>query len=268
MSRRYCYLVLALASVCLVAAWADSACAQGGRGGRGGRRGGRGFGPIHQVTLATLPEVQTELKLTDDQKTKVEDIDDAFNDERRALRGQGGGGGGGGGDAEAMAARVKLNADFAQQIADALEEPQAKRLQEIYIQVNGTSIITDEAVATALKITDEQKEKLTQVADDNRQAMRDAFENAGDMTRDERQAKNAELTKAADDALLAVLTEEQRTAFEGMKGEKLELDVSSLRGGFGGGGGRGGRGGRGGGNADGGAADGGAGADGGASNGT
>jgi hypothetical protein len=243
--RRTFTLTVVVAAILLAAA-ADSANAQGG-GGRG--RGMRGFGfgrTTHQITLATLPEVETELKLSDEQKTQVADLSDEFDDERRGGFGGGGGGGGFGGgfSEEARAARAKLNADYAAKLNELLEEPQQKRLQEIYVQVNGTPVLLDDAIVTALKITDEQKDDLNDALADQRQAMMDAFQDFRDMTDDERTEALAGLNKERDEALLAVLSDDQKSQFEAMKGEKIDIDMSQLRGGFGGrGGGFGGGGG-------------------------
>lgn len=246
MNRRVLAFSSLLAAASLLAACVDTVHAQGG--GRGGRGGFGRFGrSTHQLQLATLPEVETELKLTDEQKTTIADLNDQFDDERRN-QGFGGGGGGGGFSEEARAARAKMNADFAAKLNEALDEPQQKRIQEIYVQVNGASVLTDESVAAALVLTDEQKQALQDALADQRQAMQDAFQGWQDMSDEERTAKMDELSKARDEALLAVLTDEQKTQFEAMKGTALEVDLSPLRGrGFGGGGGRG-RGGRGGGN--------------------
>jgi Spy/CpxP family protein refolding chaperone len=242
--------VVGILAISLTAACCESASAQG-RGGRGGRGGFGMFGRnIHQIDLATLPEVQEELALTDEQKTKVADLNDEFREERRALGGGGGGGGGGRGgfSPEAMAERAALNAEFASQLNEALEEAQQKRIGELYVQANGTAALSDEAIVAALMLTDEQKEELDDVRQDNREAMQDAFD--PDASREEQMATMEELRKENDEALLAVLTDEQRKAWDEMKGETLEMDLSSLqrRGGRGGrGGGGGGRGGDGGG---------------------
>lgn len=249
MNRR-CLAAASLAALVCVAFVAESAQAQGGGRGRGGF--GRRFGrTTHQIELAGLPEVQAELNLTDEQKTKVADLSDEFNEERR---GQGFGGGGGG--AEGRAERAKLNADYAAKLNEALDEVQQKRIQEVYVQVNGAAVLMDEPMVTALKITDEQQASLETALDDQRQAMRDAFQDMQDLSDEERTAKMDEINKARDEALLAVLTDEQKTEFEALKGEKLEIDMSQLR--------QFGRGGRGGGrrNRDRGQDDGGAAADG------
>ena len=52
------------------------------------RRFRRLFG-VAKAQLATLPEVQTELKMTDEQKTRVAEINDQLGEDRRALWGTG-----------------------------------------------------------------------------------------------------------------------------------------------------------------------------------
>jgi Spy/CpxP family protein refolding chaperone len=237
MTRRLARAAYLLAAIAVLAILADAASAQGGGRGRGGRGFGRGFRAFHQVELATLPEVQADLKLTDEQKTKVVELSDAFREERR---GQGGRGGGGGGfSPEAREAQAKLNADFAGKLNEVLDDAQDARILGIFAQVNGTSALTDAAVAAALALSDDDQKKLAAVADEQRQAMRDSFQDSQDLSDDERMAKFDELNKARDAALLAALTDDQRAKFEALKGDKLEVDTSSLQG-------RGGRGGRGG----------------------
>jgi hypothetical protein len=251
MKRRTLSIAIGFAALGLATALCDVAWAQGGgrRGGFGGRGFGFGrFGATHQIDLVGLPEVETELKLTDEQKTTIAALTDEFREERRAQFGGGGGGGGGGGfGPEAQAERAKLNADFAAKLNEALDETQRSRLLGIYLQVNGPTVLNEEAIAKVFELTDEQKTELTEVANEQRQEMFSAFQDMQDMEQEERLAKIEELNKARDEALLAVLTDDQKKEFEELKGEKLEIDLTQLRGrgrgGFGGGGRRGGDGG-------------------------
>lgn len=195
---------------------------------------GRGFRAIHQVELATLPEVEADLKLTDDQKTSVADLAESFRDERRGLRG----GGGGGFSEEAREAQAKLNADFATKLGEVLDDAQDARILGIFIQVNGTTALNDAAVLAALALDADQQQQLRDVAREQRQAMFDAFRDMQDLSDEQQAAKRDELVKARDAATLAVLTDEQRTKLDELKGNALEVDASSLqrgRGGFGGG---------------------------------
>jgi Spy/CpxP family protein refolding chaperone len=220
--------LLAATALAVVALAAQPAAAQ--RGGRGG------FGRMRAypaARLATLSEVQADLKLSDEQKTKVSEIADQLQDDLRGLFGNGG--------PPDMDQLEKLNQEATAKVDAALDPAQAKRLQEITIQTNGASSLNDPEVRKQLNFTDEQTKKYDEARDANRDAMQELF----GLSREERGEKLDEYRKAADDRLLGVLTPEQKTEFEAMKGAPIDLDLSSLRGRGGGGGGGGGEGRRG-----------------------
>jgi hypothetical protein len=229
----------AVAALAILVAAAEVAEAQleGGRRGRGRGGFGRGGGfNVSAVDLAAAEEVQAALNLTDEQKQKVEGIQDQLRDDRRDLFEQGGGG-----DFRAMQEdREKLNQEAAAKLAEVLDETQQKRLMGIRIQVNGASSLFEEAVAKELGITEDQKSSLAEIQDSNREAARDAFQDFQDLSREERMAKFEELRTEGDKKLLAALTSDQQTQYEALKGDPVEIDRSQFQRGFGGRG-RGGR---------------------------
>lgn len=206
-----------------------------GRGGPGGPGGGFG-GPPSSALLLGLKEVQEALKLTDDQKSKLGTIRDELQDAFRKARQDGG--------SEKM---QELMTSISSKVNEVLDEAQQKRLMGIMVQVNGANATLDPAVAKELNITDDQKKQLDEARQKNRDSMREAFEGAGDRdsSREETRAKFDKLREDANKKLLAVLTSEQQTKLESLKGEKVDIDMSALRGGPGGPGGerRAGRGG-------------------------
>lgn len=204
----------ALAAV--VATVAEPAWAQRGRG--FGRE--RNFSP---ATIATLEVVQADLKLTDEQKTEVATINDELRSEMRDLFT-----GGGPPDREAL---EKLSADASSKLDQALEPAQLQRLREITLQANGAQALSDAKLREQLNFTDEQNQQFEEARAANREAMQEL----ADLSREERRPKFEELRSAANERLLAVLTPEQKTEFEAMQGAPLELDLSQLRGRFGGG---------------------------------
>jgi Spy/CpxP family protein refolding chaperone len=215
MSRRIGWFLLALA----VATLSFTAIAQAQQGRRGGRFG-RLF-TLPKVTLAQLEEVRDELKLTDEHQKQIEQLNDELAEGMRTAFQDAGG------DWDKMrAAMNKAQAEVNEKLDKLLDPTQRKRMQEIYIQVNGAGALQDESVAQALQLTDEQKEKLEEVRDQSR----DDFMNAGlrDLDDEARAKKIEELTKSRDDKLVAVLTEEQRADFSEMKGDELEVDLSKL----------------------------------------
>jgi Spy/CpxP family protein refolding chaperone len=223
--------------VILAQSAAQSALAQPeeGRRGRGEGRGGRmGFG-APMLRLASNEEVQGVLKLSDEQKEKVEDLDDEMRDEFRSLFESGG-------DRDEMR---KLSEEGAQKLNEILDDAQEKRITEIAIQAYGVNaIMMSPSLGKELNVTDDQRTQLGDVQRENFQSMGEAFRDMRDqdLSQEERRAKFDELRTEADKKLLAVLTSEQQKQLDSLKGEKVDIDLQQLRG-FGGGG-RGGRDGR------------------------
>jgi len=218
MARQLNKGLAAVVGLVIVSMLAQSASAQR----RGGRGLGRLFGGVPQARLATLDEVQSDLKLTDKQKTDIAEINDKLREDRRALFG-----GGFGQFSQIREDMDKLNRQASAEVDAKLDDAQKKRLQEIAIQVNGAAALSDPSVVEQLKLTDEQKKKLEEVRAENNKAVEDAI---GNLSREERREKFRELSETADSNLLGVLTEEQKTEFESMKGAKLDVDLSPLSG--------------------------------------
>jgi hypothetical protein len=124
-------------------------------------------------------------------------------------------------------------------LAEILLPHQMKRLTEIYIQQAGAAALDDEDIAKELNITADQKAQMAKVRDENRQTlgpqMRDLFQPGGDQ--EAARAKMAELRKAGDDKVFAVLNAAQKAKFEEMKGKPFDLPEGALRAAFGGRGG-------------------------------
>jgi hypothetical protein len=227
------------------------------------------------MALLNSEQVQNEIELIDEQKTEIEAAQTAMREELQGLF-QGGGAGGEEQTDEERQARFTEMQEKMQTATKALQEkiegeillpPQVERLKQINIQVRGVAALNDEEVATALNMTDDQKAELTAIQEEMRTKMGELFPGFGQrgqggpggqgtqrpqQTDEERQAARDKMTalRAETEAKqLAVMTEEQKAQFEGMKGEPVSFDIAELqggRGGFGGfGGGRGGRGGRG-----------------------
>lgn len=279
----------AMLAVALVALMASTSFAQpgggrrggggpgaGGFGGRGGGFGGfggfGGGGSDMTFTLLRVEAVQTELQIAPDQKEAITKLEEQAREER--------GDRGSRGDQpnfremsdeerrEFFEKRQKEQQERVAKMKEQLEEvlfpEQMERLEQIALQLRGIAALADEKVAAKLKITAEQKEKLTKVQEEMRGSMgekiRELFSSGN------RDGMREAMTKMREDMekeVLGVLTSTQQKQFEDMKGEKFEMPEGSrigfggrggTRGGFGGaggrggdgGGGRGGRGGRGG----------------------
>ena len=101
------------------------------------------------------------------------------------------------------------------------------RLYQIRLQVRAVAdCLANNYVSGKLKITDDQKEKLDEL---NKSAQAEQFEvfasfrGASEEQRTAAFQKLSDIRSKVDASALAVLSDEQKTAFEEMKGEKIEL---------------------------------------------
>jgi hypothetical protein len=202
------------------------------RGG-GGRFGGGMFGPPTAGRLIAAKEVQDALKLSEDQKSKIDKITEESRDKmREAFQG-------GNADREKM---MEIAKDTSNKINEVLDAGQQKRLAGILIQVAGPAAIADPAVAKELNITDDQKKKLQSVREEARSELEKLRDDNG--TREDHMKKIQEIQDEVNKKITAELTSDQQQQLESMKGEKVDIDMSALRPGGPGGGRDGDRGGR------------------------
>ncbi len=88
--------------------------------------------------------------------------------------------------------------------------------------------LANKFVASRLKITDEQQKKLAEIAKETQAEQSKLFSGMREATDEQRAAafqKLSKLRSEADEKALAVLTAEQKEAFQKMKGEKFELQM-------------------------------------------
>jgi len=211
---------------------------KGNRGFRGAGGGGFGGQAMSPVTLAADESVQKDLGVSADTAKKLTSLRDDVNAARTkeyqtaGINLQ---------DFQNISAEqrqkmgeisTKLNAEFAPKVKELLSADQYKRLQQIQLQANlslqGPTALNAPEVASELKLTDEQKQKLMALNTEYAQKQRDLFTGGGGgggeaftKLREERATKTIE-----------VLTPEQKEKLNSLKGSSF--DVSQIRGGFGG----------------------------------
>jgi len=260
-------LVLALSAAALWAQEGGQGRRGGGQGGFGGGRIGFGGFTIDKVALLGSPQVQKELKATEDQTKKITEIVAAHREAQRGLMPARGNQNAS--DEERKKAReesTKKVAELSKQtegkLVAVLEKPQVERLDQIHLQQQGADGLVAENVVASLKLSEEQQKKIKgtiATRDEELGKLRGGFGRGGGAggggggNFQEIREKSDKLRKDAETAALGVLSKEQTEAFTKLKGAAFELDRQALfggggRGGPGGpGGGRGGPGGPGGG---------------------
>ena len=223
MLNRWSFVALALVAGF---SFAGSALAQG----PGGPGGGFGGGD-NALMLLRDENVRKELEIVDSQEQKLTALGEKTREEMRSLFS------GFPRDAsdedrqkfrDEMQTKMKAKTDELRKELDSILLPQQRdRLKQISLQARmrfqstSQALASDDAVA-ALKLTDEQKEKL--------QAMQKEA--------DEQYRKDMEqLRKKMSDKIISVLTPEQQAKWKEMVGNPIELSQPQL-------GGRGGRGGQ------------------------
>ena len=213
--KRKSQAVAVFLGICLAASFCQPAHAQ--------RSGGRWMRFFVQpsVTFAQLEEVQQELKLTDEQKQKVVELNEQLREDVQTVFQDAGGD-----RAKIREGIAKLYAEATEKLDKELEETQRNRSHELYVQLNGPIVLQGDAVAEPLKLTNNQKEDIRQALDVSRAEFRSA--GLGEMEEEEAAKKIDELLKTRDAKLLAILTEEQRAEFDKMKGTELKVDLSKL----------------------------------------
>jgi plasmid maintenance system antidote protein VapI len=163
--------------------------------------------------------------------------------------GFGGGPGGPGGPPSAeqmkemMDRMKKMRAEIEGKVSEILDPDQNSRILGLLIQRDGGRALTSSVLATALELTPEQLAKLDEVQIANMQetakTMQQAMGGGPDGWTKIREQMDS-IGKKSEESMLAVLTSEQRTQFDSMKGEKFEFPERGPGPGFGGPGGPGG----------------------------
>jgi hypothetical protein len=200
----------------------DTASAQG-------RGQGRGVvGVISGIRVLLVNEgVQKELKLTDDQKTKVQELAQSESEKMRELRL-----GGGQPDRDKLREAQKAVEEATEKfVKETLTPEQQKRLKQLRYQQQGVRAFTYPDVQKALKLTDEQKDKVKTLALDYDKELPELRPQRGggggnfqEMMQKRQALRKDYVTKAQ-----ALLTDEQKKEWKDLTGEPFEFQCTFQR---------------------------------------
>ncbi|WZP00881.1 hypothetical protein EP7_002539 [Isosphaeraceae bacterium EP7] len=199
----------------LMALISTPALAQQGRGGFGGGFGGGAM-------LLTNEGVQKELKLEDDQVSKVKTLADELRTKSRdgfqslqSLEGEERG--------KKMQELAKENSEALHKgLAEILKPDQVKRFKQIEWQQQGANVLANAHVAETLKLNDEQKTKVKDLLAGHSKQQRELFQAAqGD--RETIREKMTALQKETKEKGLALLTAEQKSSLDNLLGSPYEV---------------------------------------------
>jgi Spy/CpxP family protein refolding chaperone len=214
--------------VCAALVVASAAMAQGGGRGQGGMRMMGGAGDSSGMMLLQRKDVQADLAITDDQKSKLEAARTKMQDEMRAQFQNGGGGG----DREAMMKVItKMQEDMKKETEKVLTKEQMARLRQINIQLAGTNAANWADVQKEIGMTEDQVKKIKDLQAKQQEANQGLFQKMRDqeMTREELQdamKKNGETLKSE---MAKILTSEQKDKLKAMGGKEFKADKDGGR---------------------------------------
>ncbi len=228
MKRTFVAMVAILATASVV-------MAQGGGGGGRGQGGGRmmmGGGGQSQLQLLSRNDVKKDLKLNDEQSSKIQ----ALQDEQRAqmqqmmeeMRN-----GGQRPDQETMRKMFEESTKKQNEaIAKILTPAQIARLKQIRVQLSGSRIIMDAEIQKELGITADQKTKIEGLQAKQRDANAAIMEKVQnqELSREEATAAREKNNKILEEEIAKVLTDAQKAKLKEMAGPKFEAEPQERRG--------------------------------------
>jgi hypothetical protein len=203
----------------------------------GGFGGGFGGGPS---SLVTNKAVQEDLKLTEEQVTKLKTWSEEFRKTAAKIREDkgvkfGGGGGFGKVDAEMQekmaAATAEISKVAYKELAEVLKKEQVDRVRQIDRQQMGLRAFTDADTAAALKLTDMQKASAKGIGSDyqkeSREMMADLFKGGkGGFDQEkikEMGTKTQKLQKEYLEKVVELLDADQKKTWKELTGEAFDL---------------------------------------------
>jgi hypothetical protein len=195
---------------------AGDALGQGG-GGRGQQPRGGGGGLI---ALAKAKDVAAELKISEDQTKKLDDLEKSSREKMTKAREEAGD------DRQAAGEKMReIGEETNKQLGSILSADQMKRLKQLQLQStikNGGLMmaLANPDTQKAINLNDEQKEQLRGFMQDSGEQMREIFQSTQDQ--EERQKKMAEYRESMGKKVEKLLTEEQKAKLKEAQGEPFK----------------------------------------------
>lgn len=195
--------------------------------------GGGGFVPSAYGAVGTSEDLQKELKISDEQKTKLKEAMEPINKKRTELRGQGGQQQTDEQRKERTEKMAKLTEETKAAVGTILNAEQAKRLGQIDYQMMGIAAYSNADVQKKMSFTDDQKETVKATVEayqkDRTELMKDAPPR-GQQPSDEDKKKTADLrkkvaalSKEAEEKIAESLTADQKKIWTDMIGDKVDV---------------------------------------------
>ena len=219
-----------MAMVVLSVAALDSDAQRGG--GRGGPSGGRGGGPgggrgpgggggSSVLELLRGDEVKSEVGLTEDQEKALGEMQSGLRDspEFREIMDRARSAGS---DEERRAIFGEMRTVMDKKVNGIIKPEQRSRLDQLSLQRRGMRALADPNMAGQFNISSDQQAKISELNEKYEEARREVRSNR-DMSEEERDARSDALRAEFEKSTSAVLSSQQRQAFEQKKGTNFTI---------------------------------------------
>ena len=120
--------------------------------------------------------------------------------------------------------------EIQEKVDKVLSEKQLGRVKELSLQRRGVEALQDDEIIDALKLSDDQKQKLTAIRDEMGDKQQALFKDAAGGDRQQMREKFLAMRKEAGESAMAILTSAQRDQFDKMKGPKFDFPQGNRRG--------------------------------------
>lgn len=181
------------------------------------------FGGGGKAMLLMNPDVQQELKLSEDQIAKVKEVSQSVFEKNKEtfaklkdtpkdqLREK----------MQEIAKAIGEETDKA--LKDVLKSEQTKRLRQLELQQRGFDAFSEADVQKELKLGDEQKEKIKTLSDDARKEASELFQGGAKGNFQETMTKVQAMRKDTLEKVLATLKDDQKKSWKELTGEPFEF---------------------------------------------
>lgn len=181
-------------------------------------------GPMMLLGLLRNPQVQGELKLTEEQRSKVEQLGENLREKFRGL----------GQELRQLSPEERekrlqaVNAEVEKELAKILKEQQLKRLKQIALQVEGLAALRRPEVAKQVGINEGQQKRIQEILREAAEKRRALFQQRPPSDPQATFQEMRKIRKWVDEQISKLLTKQQRKRWQKLIGEPFKFELQPL----------------------------------------
>ncbi|MCS7191952.1 MAG: hypothetical protein NZ937_03075 [Armatimonadetes bacterium] len=177
-------------------------------------------GPMTMLGLLRSPQVQRELKITEEQRTKLqqlgEQLREKFRGRSQELRDLS--------PEEREKHLESVNAEVEKELSKVLDEKQIKRLKQIVLQIEGYAALARPSVAKEVGLTEGQAKQVREILRDANEKRRSIFQQGPPADPKARFQEMRKIREWVDEQIGKILTEQQKQKWQQLIGEPFKFE--------------------------------------------